>query len=193
MNNNIATKDEMHKEALRRIDKMTKKYRLRPIIMERLEKREVSYSYKIDGFVGGVDFVSYKEVYQDIIDLYQKNTNNYVYHCIEDNNKLALLYVSHNKKNWDLEYDNILNLVNLAVYTVGSHDGSPVIEDYEINSDEGALVYYSPFGINRYNMVREGDKGCRRQNDEFDYFYEEIFCNCSDAEIAEAFDNSSYD
>ena len=53
--------------------------------------------------MGSIDTISYDPNYENIVKAFQKTTSSLVYHVIESNDSLSLLFVSNDETNWDNE------------------------------------------------------------------------------------------
>lgn len=103
-NNKENEKDKMLQEALQRLTFLEKLYGLNHKVKKYFEEGELYYSYITGGgFIGSVDTIQYDPRYVEIVENFEGQTGFLVYHVIERNNTIALLYVSGDNSDWVVE------------------------------------------------------------------------------------------
>jgi len=97
----IMTKDERTEEALRRIGILIRLYGLNPNVLHYFEENRLYYSYLTGGgFIGSIDTISYSRKYEELVSIFENSYNCTVYHAIECDDSLFLLYVGNDKQHW---------------------------------------------------------------------------------------------
>ena len=94
----------MISEALHRIRILEELFHLNPKVGKYFQEGRLYYSYlTCGGIVGSIDSINYDKRYADAVKMFENQTNALVYHAIEDNNTLSLLYVSSDRDEWGSE------------------------------------------------------------------------------------------
>jgi hypothetical protein len=135
-----ATRAEIINESIRRLEQLVDKMRLNPNVIKYFKQGKVYYSY-ITGFViGSIDTITYDPRYEIVVKEFEEEYEGcVVYHAIEFESMLSLLFVGNNKDTWCAE-----ELIGNSIfsYTVNFEEntkefGSIYVSDY-MNS--GALI-----------------------------------------------------
>lgn len=95
--------EQQKKEALERIGVLTWKYNLNPKIKKYFEDDKLYYSYlTAGGLMASIDEINYDDRYPEVVKNFEKQ-GGLVYHCIESENTLTLLFVGNNEDDWPAE------------------------------------------------------------------------------------------
>lgn len=96
--------DERKNEAIKRLSMLEEMYQLNPKVRQYYENDRLYYSYlTAGGYMGSIDTITYDKRYPEIVAVFERETSAIVYHAIEYNNGLALLYVSDSTLMWKRE------------------------------------------------------------------------------------------
>lgn len=99
--NSEEERKKMYHEALERLTALETMYGLNPKVKAYFKEGKLYYSYlTCGGYMGSIDTINYDERYADIVKTFEKQTSCLVYHVIEHNNTLSLLFVSSDYTNW---------------------------------------------------------------------------------------------
>ena len=97
----------MFNEAINRIESLENNYDLNGNVKKYFLEGKLYYSYMTaGGYMGSIDTIDYEPNYRRIADEFEMKTGFVVYHAIEWNDTLSLLYVSNNKDQWPDERPN---------------------------------------------------------------------------------------
>ncbi|MBO5367325.1 sel1 repeat family protein [Methanocorpusculum sp.] len=132
----------MHDEAGIRLRELTEAFNLNPKILELFGEGKVCYSHPSDdGEFAYVSLLTAEDRYVQIVEEFEKKKNCLVYHCIESDYTLALLYVCPIPEDWEMERIDPRGYIDSYVYNLTepreSEFGSIVIGRC---SGSGALV-----------------------------------------------------
>lgn len=131
--------EEMKKEALRRIETLTKEFELRPNIYKYFEEGKIYYSYLIAGISGCIDTIHYDERYANVVAEFENKYGMLVYHVVETGNTISLLFVSDIEDDWDSERLFAGQYLLSYVYNFDYPDCSE-FGDIVVGGLDGALV-----------------------------------------------------
>ena len=137
-------KTKVINEAIRRLEELVERFGLNPNVVNYFKEGKVYYSYLTGAVLGSVDTVTYDPRYsQAIIDFEAKYDGFIVFHAIEHQETLSLLYVSNNKKDWPAE---VLTGNYIAAYTINFNTNIAEFGDIYIEGymNSGALVRVEP-------------------------------------------------
>lgn len=129
----ITLQEEQRKEALARIDTLTKTFNLNPRIKTYFNNGRVYYSYITALIWGQIDTIEYDARYVQAVREFEERTHSLVYHAIETGDSLALLYVGNDPANWPIERlqgDCIGAYIHNFAYPECSEDGDIFIGGY---------------------------------------------------------------
>lgn len=88
-------KETMKQEALERLHQLETLYGLNPKVARYFAEGRLYYSYLTGGgYLGSIDTITYDERYEKIARSFEEQTSALVYHAIEYQNTLSLLFVS---------------------------------------------------------------------------------------------------
>ena len=96
--------DKMHNEALLRIEMLENLFGLNPNVRKYFKDGNLYYSYLTGGgYICSIDTINYKKHYADTVNSFEEQTASLVYHVIEHENTISLLYVSNDFEKWESE------------------------------------------------------------------------------------------
>ena len=128
-------------EAMDRMKELKKVFDLNPKLVKYLEEGKLYYSYLVSGLFGCIDTINYDKDYAEIVNVFQKETGNYVYHAIETKSAfgrlLSLLYVSVDEERWPMQR---LESDYITAYVYNIDDEFGEYGDIFLTSDNGALL-----------------------------------------------------
>ncbi len=131
--------EALKKEAIRRLENLTKKYKLNPNILKYFKEGNLYYSYMaIEGIMSSIDTINYDERYAEVVKEFEERTNSLVYHAIETGDMLSLLFVSSKPEQWQGEEERN-DTIWAYVKNFAETDDSEMGYIY-ISSFKGALV-----------------------------------------------------
>lgn len=109
------------REAMDRLYDLEDLYGLNPNVKKYFAEGRLYYSYRtLGGYMGSIDTINYDERYADIVKDFEAQTSYLVYHVIEKENTIALLYVSNNYDQWMKERPTLggvmAHVVNVESY-----------------------------------------------------------------------------
>lgn len=148
--------EKMKNEAINRLGILERNFGLNPNVRKYFIDNRLYYSYlTAGGFMGSIDTIQYDPRYEEIVRKFEKENGCLVYHVIESDNMLSLLFVSDNEDIWS---DERPNTSGIKAHVVNINDKSS--EDGYIKLDvlQGALR-------RRDNIVYESLEG-RNNNSE---------------------------
>ncbi|GEM_PF-201658 len=91
-------------EAIKRLMALEKLFGLNPKVRKYFEDGKLYYSYLTGGgYIGSIDTINYDKRYADIVDQFEEQTDYLVYHVIEHNHTLSLLFVNDDYTEWEKE------------------------------------------------------------------------------------------
>lgn len=94
----------LQREALDRLYQLEKMYGLNPNVARYFAENRLYYSYLTGGgYVGSIDMITYDARYEKIARSFEEQTAALVYHAIEYENTLSLLFVSPDISDWQNE------------------------------------------------------------------------------------------
>ncbi len=93
-------KNKQTAEAMERLTILEKIYKINPKIKKYFSEGKLYYSYITGGFLGSIDTINYDERYAKIVRTFEEQTSYLVYHAIERDNTISLLFVSDNYSHW---------------------------------------------------------------------------------------------
>ena len=129
---------EMKKEALSRLEDMTRKLHLNPHIVDYFKQDRIYYSYTT--FMGGcINTVTYDPRFPRIIADFERMYNCYVYHAILCGDMLSLLFVSSYESDWPEERLHSDGTICTYTHNFSEPDFSE-IGYIGITSDNGAII-----------------------------------------------------
>ena len=108
------SRELLKEEAIRRLELLSKEYKLYPKLIEYLKADKIYYSYLTAmGCMASVDTVEYEPDYAKQISKFEKKTGYFVYHAIESHlfgvKTLVLLFVDEDfKENSDWKFENYI-------------------------------------------------------------------------------------
>lgn len=149
-------KNKMLNEAFLRIEMLENLFELNPKVGKYFKEGKLYYSYLVyGGIVGMIDSINYDERYADAVRMFENQTNSLVYHAIEHEDTLSLLYVSADFKEWEAERPNGAGIKScvININTMKSEYGY-----IKIDVNNGALyrrdpaVYSSPLSKKQTNV-----------------------------------------
>ena len=87
------SKEAKKEEAVKRLEKLTKTFNLRPNnILKYFKEDKLYYSYiTCKGLLGTIDTINYDKRYAEVVDRFEEEYDCLVYHVIETGNTIALL------------------------------------------------------------------------------------------------------
>ena len=96
-----AIREKLSKEAAERLITLEKLFGLNPKVRKYFDEGKLYYSYITGGgFLGSIDTIDYDQRYANIVADFEDQTAYLVYHVIERENTIALLFVSNDYNNW---------------------------------------------------------------------------------------------
>lgn len=133
------SKEEKRMEALARLNLMTKRFNLNPHIMDYFMDGKLYYSYlTCMGLIGSIDTIQYHPEYAQAAKALEHQMDCLVYHAVEFEDTLALLFVSDYRSDW--EGERLQGTSVLAyVYNFSDPDLSE-IGYISVDSVQGALI-----------------------------------------------------
>lgn len=97
-------RDKMMGEALYRLSELEKLYGLNPKVREYFSDGRLYYSYLTGGgYMGSIDTINYDKRYAEIVRKFEEETSFLVYHVIEHEDTVSLLFVSDDYSQWQEE------------------------------------------------------------------------------------------
>ncbi len=107
-------------EAIERLLIMEKLYKINPNIRKYFSEGKLYYSYITGGILGSIDTINYDERYAKIVRAFEEKTSYLVYHVIESDNAISLLFVSNDCDHWETERPTssgvLAQIVNMETY-----------------------------------------------------------------------------
>lgn len=88
------------KEAMERLTILESTYKINPKIKKYFSEGKLYYSYITGGFLGSIDTISYDKRYANVVKAFEEQTSYLVYHVIERENTISLLFVSDDYNHW---------------------------------------------------------------------------------------------
>ncbi len=135
--------NKQKKEALIRMEQLTKALGLNPHLLEYLREGKIYYSYMVSGMFGCIDTIDYDPSNAEAVQKFEHKNGAYVYHVIESETTkgkvLSFLYVSKEKYEEDWEFQRYWDGY-IASYVYMKDSGFGEFGDIVITSDNGAIV-----------------------------------------------------
>lgn len=129
--------EDMKKEALERLGILEEIYGLNPNVKKYFSEGKLYYSYlTAGGVMGSIDTINYDKRYASLVEEFEKQTDNIVYHVIESGKYISLLFVSFDHDEWEKERPNDLGVY---AYIVNVDDTSSQSGFIKLDNFQGAL------------------------------------------------------
>lgn len=135
-------KETMKQEALERLHQLETLYGLNPKVARYFAEGRLYYSYLTGGgYLGSIDTITYDERYEKIARSFEEQTSALVYHAIEYQNTLSLLFVSPDITCWQ---DERPSNCGVQALTVDLDSQEKTLGCIELDSFDGALLRKNP-------------------------------------------------
>lgn len=130
-------KDKVLQEAMARLSMLEELYNINPNIKKYFENGKLYYSYITGGgYIGSIDTIDYDERYATIVKVFEEQTSYLVYHVIERDNTISLLFIGDNHNNWIDERPSKAGIL-AWIFNVDTHENE--LGYIQIDSLQGAL------------------------------------------------------
>ena len=93
--------EKQKKEAIERLSMLEELFELNPKVKKYFTEGKLYYSYLTGGgYIGSIDTINYDKRYAAIVKAFEKQTSYLVYHVVERDNTISLLFVSDDYSQW---------------------------------------------------------------------------------------------
>lgn len=132
-----AIREKQRKEAGIRLAALEKLYGLNPKVKKYFENGKLYYSYlTAGGYIASIDTIDDDKSYAALVKSFEEQTGSLVYHVIERNNTISVLFVSDNYDNWPNERPTVSGVPASVINTENYENKTGFIK---IDCLQGAL------------------------------------------------------